>query len=87
MLTPTAEQLLIAGLTAGGYHGLFRDDIDCACQISDLMPCGMSPDGCHAGWRQPPDGEEFRIGPTKPATTADLEAAGQQRLFNEEESE
>lgn len=81
----TAFWLLEEALRANGYAGLYSGDDPCGCTVGDLMPCDQTPTNCRGGYRQP-DGT---IGPTPPVTHADLEAAGQQRLFgaHEEESE
>lgn len=93
--TPTATRLLEEALISHGYHGLYLADPvageDCSCLIGDLMPCGIEPSSCRAGWLQPlehPDAD-FTIGPTTQLTTADLEAIGQQRLIglSDEETE
>lgn len=85
-MTPSAEALLIAAMQAGGFDGLFNAHADCACELDDLMPCGMEPCGCHAGWKHPDadQRDEILIWDTPPV---DPVAAGQRSLFHEEESE
>lgn len=85
-MTPSAHELLIISLQSGGYHGLFNLRANCACEIDDLMPCGMEPCGCHAGWRHPDadQSEDILIWDHPPI---DPVAAGQQSLFGSDEEE
>lgn len=86
MTTPTATDLLSMALISHGYHGLFNARANCACELDDLMPCGVEPGECRAGWRHPDAdrSDEVLIWDQPPVDPA---SAGQQRLFNEEESE
>jgi hypothetical protein len=74
-----------AALERDGYDGLFNDK-ECACKTDDLMPCEGPATYCRPGYLRPltdaewDDGLDFWIGPTKPPTPAELEAAGQLRL-------
>ena len=67
---PNYGDLLAAWLAENGYDGLFCPNDDCACQLSDLFPCGEFGDDCEAGYKEPcPDGcgeHEFHILRDKP---------------------
>lgn len=48
------SEALAAHLKANGYDGLLEVDCECACEVSDLMPCGNSPldvAECGAAWK------------------------------------
>ncbi len=36
-------------LKENGYHGLYSDGGECACQLSDLQPCGENFSDCIPG--------------------------------------
>jgi hypothetical protein len=36
-----------------GYDGLFNEDADCACELSDLFPCYSPSAECLAGYKSP----------------------------------
>lgn len=46
---------IVAGwLRENGYDGLYNDQIFCACEADDIMPCGdPSPNFCKPGYRVP----------------------------------
>jgi hypothetical protein len=74
---------------SSGYPGGEGADAGCACLLDDLMPCDAPCMECRPGYLQPLTHEEriagdvdFRIGPTKHLTPEELEAAGQQTLFD-----
>ena len=74
---------------SSGYAGEGGDTWDCACTLADLMPCDAPCMECRPGYLQPLTHAErveqdldFRIGPTKHPTADELEALGQQRLFD-----
>jgi hypothetical protein len=49
-----------------GYDGLYNNDADCACKLSDIAPCGQLGHDCQTGYLQPEDqDDDFRIGPEK----------------------
>lgn len=46
-----------------GYDGLWNPDGDCACQVSDLYPCGERGDNCSPGYKIPcPQGDGCDLG-------------------------
>ncbi len=55
MSNPTVREMVIAALESGGYDGLVADDSECACDLSDLVPCGELGEQCTAGWKGPCD--------------------------------
>jgi hypothetical protein len=81
-----------AALERDGYDGLWNDD-ECGCKLDDLMPCDGPSTRCQPGYLQAltdaqwDDGLDFWLGPTKPPTPADLEAAGQLRLLEDAPAE
>ena len=70
MSNPTVREIVATFLRDEGYDGLFCPNDDCACQLSDLFPCGEFGDDCEAGYKEPcPDGcgeHEFHILRDKP---------------------
>lgn len=61
----TTKEMVSSFLTDNGYDGLVSDVGECACLLSDLMPCGEPEPDCEAGYRWPCDcgeGCEFHIG-------------------------
>ena len=65
---PNLLKMVAAHLREHGFDGLFNDDIECACGVDDLMPCGEPSPECVAGFRcdcKPGSEYDFRIGPTK----------------------
>lgn len=53
------EKMVIDSLKRQGLDGLFNSAAECACQISDLFPCGEpSMNECHPGRKDPCDCEE-----------------------------
>ena len=36
----TLGEIIIKYLTDNGYHGLANEEIDCSCELGDLIPCG-----------------------------------------------
>ena len=49
----TLREITVDWLETHGYDGLYSEDGDCACQLSDLMPCGEPGVGCSAGYKAP----------------------------------
>jgi hypothetical protein len=46
------KELVEESLQKAGYEGLFNADIECACQLGDLMPCGEpNTDECCPGYK------------------------------------
>ena len=82
------QPLVLQTLDRDGYHGLYNLKLDCDCYLNDLMPCGDPCMECCPGYLQPLTDEDriddirFRIGSTKHPTPEELEAAGQQTLFD-----
>lgn len=86
------QPMVLQVLETNGYDGLFNEapGYDCACKLDDLMPCDAPQMECRPGYLQrlTPAQEaeyEFLIDATKPPTADELEAAGQQRLFDDAE--
>ena len=51
-------------LGAGGFEGLFNENLSCCCLITKLAPCGDINSGCRAGYNQGPgNGRGWSIGP------------------------
>ena len=67
-LNPTVRVIVASWLEVHGFDGLFNED-ECACDLSELMPCGSNPDGCTAGYKAActcGDGHQYHINKTKP---------------------
>lgn len=54
-MVPTIQQIIKDYLVAHDFDGLFCEDIDCACVVDDLMPCGNPYPDCTPGKRVPCD--------------------------------
>lgn len=54
---PTVLDIIREHLTANGYDGLYNTDGECACELSDLAPCGGITGECRPGHKIPCDGE------------------------------
>jgi hypothetical protein len=58
-------ELVKSDLKNNGYDGLFHSEIDCACKLDDLAPCGEIGMECCAGYYQESDEYGFIIGKLK----------------------
>jgi hypothetical protein len=47
----TVKQIVEAWLKEHSYTGLYDDDCECGCELSDLMPCDLSGCNCKAGYK------------------------------------
>ena len=45
----TVKDMIVARLKFGGFDGLFGPE--CACQITDLVPCSDDCSGCQPGYK------------------------------------
>lgn len=43
------RDIVKAYLVTHGYDGLYEPDNDCACKLSDLMPCDQPMQSCRPG--------------------------------------
>ena len=49
----TCLDIIKSYLTENGYDGLYNSNVECACELSDLAPCGdISATYCAAGYKQ-----------------------------------
>ena len=56
---PTVETIVTAFIRDNGYDGLFEERTECACRLSNLVPCGEIGVECRAGHFIPtPDGAD-----------------------------
>ena len=70
----TIQSIVREWLECTGYDGLFSPMLGCACDHTDLMPCGEPMPDCQAGTKAPCTGDdcemgggcEFHIVPRKP---------------------
>jgi hypothetical protein len=46
----TLKDLTFSSLTKRGFDGLFSDDGECACKLTDLMSCHAPKVDCAAGY-------------------------------------
>jgi len=51
MSNPTVHEIIIDWLKNHGYDGLYAEDVDCGCELSDLIPCGFIQRDCRAGYK------------------------------------
>ncbi len=45
----SVDEILIDWLKSHGYDGLYQEDGECACLVTDLCPCGEGAGDCRAG--------------------------------------
>lgn len=69
-MNPSVRDIVAEYLKEKGYDGLYNDS-NCACEISDLIPCGNGCEDCEAGYKIncPPyckEGCAFHITEIKP---------------------
>jgi hypothetical protein len=66
----TVKEMIIESLGIHQYDGLFNEYGECACEISDLIPCcGDGVKSCKAGYKTPcdcGDDHNFHIVKEKP---------------------
>ncbi len=57
------RDIVIEYLKANNLDGLYSDGGECACELSDLQPCGESFSDCHPGikktWDELTEKEQF----------------------------
>jgi len=63
----SCKEIVTEWLEKNGYDGLCQEDYECACELSDLMPCGETWPTCLAGYKKKDEtGEyDFTITPGK----------------------
>ena len=62
-------EIVAEWLKENGYDGLVDEDMECACLVSELMPCGEPKPGCMAGYKKevdPSTGYDFCVVLDKP---------------------
>ena len=83
----TVREIVKQYLQENGYDGLYYNS--CACEISDLMPCGEYFADCKPGYKIPCPGPEscalggeclFHIGPKRPQPDKDQKGKGDERF-------
>jgi len=52
------KEIVLKYLKENNFDGLFHSDMDCACDIEDLIPCDEPSVACTAGIKVPCDCEE-----------------------------
>jgi hypothetical protein len=52
------KEIIEKYLKENEYDGLVQEDCECACEISDLFPCGCEYQTCRAGYRENVKNEE-----------------------------
>lgn len=66
---PTVQEIVEKFLRENGFDGLFCEDLDCACNLEDLITCQDDCHECEAGYNVPcEDTSEYNfcIGRKKP---------------------
>lgn len=73
---PTVTNIVHDYLEISGYDGLYNPGL-CACELSDLMPCGEVQGECYAGYKIDGDGLKcdcnFHISKTRDSTDYECE--------------
>ena len=62
------REIVKTWLAKNGYDGLVEEDYECACILSDLMPCNKPGVSCLAGHEEianPESGYDFIVKPGK----------------------
>jgi hypothetical protein len=62
------KEIIRKYLQDNGFDGLWNQDDECGCEITDLCPCGNSFEFCEPGYKRPGEiGEDFdfTVGPDK----------------------
>jgi len=48
---PNVKEIVTDYLKANGYDGLYNADVECGCDLNDLMPCGGYTGCCKPGYK------------------------------------
>ncbi len=57
----TVIEIIKQYLVENEYDGLYNEDIDCACELSDLAPCGQTMAECTSGYKHKLGDYDFTI--------------------------
>lgn len=49
----SVREIVEAYIRENGFDGLFNSDLECACRVDDLEPCGCFSDECQVGCEYP----------------------------------
>ena len=60
--TPELSEIVSRWLLDNGYDGLYNADLDCGCELKDLMPCCQPATSCVAGYKIPCNPEHCEVG-------------------------
>ena len=52
MGNPEVCEIVAIWLKENKYDGLYNSDMPCACELSDLIPCGEGMECCQAGYKK-----------------------------------
>lgn len=62
MTTPNVKRIVEIYLKHAGFDGLLEEHCECACEVSDLMPCESEHiNQCRAGWKTECDPETCNL--------------------------
>jgi hypothetical protein len=50
--TPTIGKIILSIIRSAHADGLCNPELECGCQVGDLVPCGSDPTGCRIGWKR-----------------------------------
>ena len=56
-MNKTVIEIIKKNLIEEGFDGLYNEDLECGCEVSDLEPCDVLQNGCTAGYKHPGDKE------------------------------
>ena len=66
-MNKTVIEIIKKNLIEEGFDGLYNEDLECACLVDDIEPCGEIKGDCTAGYKHPGDDEyDFYIKDHKP---------------------
>lgn len=61
-MNKTVIEIIKKNLIEEGFDGLYNEDLECGCEVSDLEPCGEIRSDCTAGYKHPGnEGNDFYI--------------------------
>lgn len=56
-MNKTVIEIIKKNLIEEGFDGLYNEDLECGCEVSDLDQCDVLQSGCTAGYKHPGDKE------------------------------
>jgi hypothetical protein len=58
------HQIIAEGIRRAGAEGLCNPDLECGCELDDLIPCCSDPSLCRVAWKRVCEGcgDSFMVG-------------------------